>query len=505
MAKFKTNIIKPFKQQGGTFCTFASALEDVGLNINEKNNKVRLSHYAILDIPNCDYTNSNENRNVLNLLTPPDAFYKNIKQSSATYNNDKQINNYARRNIAQSFMSYALNMEAVVRNNNDATSSYDFTRNLTISERVFWKWLKETGAIRWELDKDNYFTEEKNNPDYSRVVQAFGQIDAVAQRSSDYGMYNEIFVNIPTSFGGINNIYFKQVEDDNYTFDKKYKTNCTNRLENHSTSIGNNELLNTPYFDYSTSMKNKNKGEYENGFWYEDITTTNNTEVGYYITDKKLENLNSINKVLKVVSDDASFIIKRSNLDCMSLELDISKLDSLAEESINSFDDLNINTQIYSYTFNAILVYYSIYDGNDNILATNLYGVYFIDSPQQLDANSTNEYFVNFEIPRLTKKKSTTDGFGTSYSFKFNIRTSSLFDGEDDQIYDNSSSENSIVGDFNDVVSYLIETIKLLNKSTKNTFIIQEKYKELNSRFLDLNRNYLELSERVKNLEDKKV
>lgn len=502
MAKFKTSIIKPFKAQGGTFCTFASAMEDVGLNINEKNNKVRLSHYAILDIPNCDYSNHNTNKNVLNLLTPPDAFYKNIKQNTTTYSNNEQTNNYARKNIAQSFMSYALNMEAVIRNNNSATSSYDFSRNLTISERVFWKWLKETGAIRWERvsGKDNYFVEDSDS-EYSRVVQAFGKIDAVAQRSSDYGMYNEIFVNIPTSFGGIDNIYFKQIEDDNYSFNKKYKTECVNRLENHNISNTENGLFNMPYFDFCTSVKNN--GEYKNGFWYGNISVTNNTEVGYYITDKKLNENEELNNRVTIVSQDVSYDITRSKLDCMSLELDINALKSLSNENINSFDELNINSQINSYTFNTILVYYSIYDNNDNILATNLYGVYFIDSPQQLDTNS-NEFFVNFEIPRLTKKKSTTEGFGTSYSFKFNIRTSSLFDGEDDQIYDNSSSENSIITDFNDVVSYLIETINLLNKSTKNTFIIQEKYKELHNRYLDLNENFINLSERVKNLEENK-
>lgn len=509
MAKFKTNTIKPLKKQGGTFCTFASAMEDIGLNINEKNNKVRLSHYAILDIPNCDYSNKNSNKNVFNLLTAPDAFYKNIDNTSLVSDTNDEINNYVRRNIAQSFMSYALNMEAVVRNNNTASSTYDFTRHLTVSERVFWKWLKETGAIRWQRynNEENCFVEEQNNSDYSRVVQAFGKIDAVAMRSSDYGMYNEIFVNIPSSFGGIDNIYFKQINDDNYSFDKNYQTYCTDRLENHNTTITNEEnLLNIPYFDGNSTLNKKDEYTTNNkkGFWYNEITKTSNEKIGYYITDKKLENDTSINDIISIKNKNVNYTITRSKLDCMTLELDLNNINKINNTN-NTFDELNINTQISNYTFNTILVYYSIYDDNDKILATNLYGVYFIDSPQQLNINSSNPSFINFEIPRLTKKQSTVDGFGTSYSFKFNIRSSSLFDGEDDIIYDNSSSENSIVTDFNDVVSYLLETIKLLNKSTKNTFILQEKYKKLENICISQESKINELKNRVKLLEDKKV
>ena len=49
----RTPLIKP-RAQGGTFYTFASALEDIGLNINELGNKVMLSHYALLDLPPFD-------------------------------------------------------------------------------------------------------------------------------------------------------------------------------------------------------------------------------------------------------------------------------------------------------------------------------------------------------------------------------------------------------------------------------------------------------------------
>ena len=504
MANFKTNIIKPFKKQGGTFCTFASAMEDIGLNINEKSNKVRLSHYAILNIPDCDYTNQNPNKNVLNLLSSPDAFHKNSNNSSTGEIDeiDGSENFYVRRNIAQSFMSYALNMEAVIRNNN-SKYSYDFTRNLTIAERVFWKWLKESGAINWQrVDGTSYYKEMDENDSYKKVVQSFGNIDAVAQRSSDYGMYNEVYVNIPTSFGGIENIYFKQVDDDNYSFGREYKTNDINNLEKHSKDVSNALLSCVPFFDYRTSMEETNithKIDGEEGYWFGKITTTQGENAGYYITDAKVVDLDEeLYNTIEVNDGSINYTINRSKLDCMTLELNLNNLNA------NTYDELNINTDINNYPFNTILIYYSIYDNNDNLLSTNLYGVYFIDSVVQIGEANNNDNFINFGIPRLTKKKSTIEGFGTSYSFRFNIRTSSLFEGENDIIYDNASSENSIVNDFNDVVADLNTTLNLLNKYTKYTFILQERYNTLNKKYEDLNKNINSLTQIVNELKNKK-
>ena len=49
--KFKTPLLQPMRTNCGSLYTFSSALEDVGLNINERNNIVKLSKYAILNLP----------------------------------------------------------------------------------------------------------------------------------------------------------------------------------------------------------------------------------------------------------------------------------------------------------------------------------------------------------------------------------------------------------------------------------------------------------------------
>ena len=46
-----TPFVKRMRTQGGTLYTFSSAAEDIGININERNNEVRMSNFALLSIP----------------------------------------------------------------------------------------------------------------------------------------------------------------------------------------------------------------------------------------------------------------------------------------------------------------------------------------------------------------------------------------------------------------------------------------------------------------------
>ena len=51
MANRVTPFVKRMRTQGGTIYTFSSAVEDIGLNINERNNVVKVSNFALLNIP----------------------------------------------------------------------------------------------------------------------------------------------------------------------------------------------------------------------------------------------------------------------------------------------------------------------------------------------------------------------------------------------------------------------------------------------------------------------
>ena len=131
-----TPFVKRMRTNGGTIYTFSSAVEDIGLNINERNNVVKISNFALLNIPSIQQD-------------PPDG----VVQNRFAITNIAGAFGYEQGNpsikdgrvlIAESFENYALNLESNLLNRED----YNPTLIRTVSERVFWKWLKESGAIR---------------------------------------------------------------------------------------------------------------------------------------------------------------------------------------------------------------------------------------------------------------------------------------------------------------------------------------------------------------------
>lgn len=510
MGNLKTPIIRPLRSQGGTFYTFASAVEDIGLNIAERKNKVRLSHYAILDIPDTDENNINENKNKFNFYSCPGAFGRRFFTDAEDNNALNLLTQSCNQSLAQSFMSYALNMETAIINN----SNYDYSTSLTVSERVFWKWLKESGAIRWYKDENGYLREgdindnidKTTNGIYTNVVKAIGKIDGVSQRSSDYGMYNEVYVNIPAAFGTSHPIIFKEVNDNNYSFMNKYESDNPNLIGKHN-DFANNSLYNVGFYDYSDSA-NDAKAYYkfnttENVIWSDEYAkniTDNN--INMYLTDNKVTDHSNPNDLIEICYssyDDnlyPNYKFLRSKYDCMTLDILLNS-EYYTTNNID-YDTLSTSVDSNDYEFNAILVYYSIYDNTDNILATNLYGVYFIDAPKLLEENKDKSF--NFKIPRLNKVKSNIDGFGTSYSFRLNMRTSSIYDNENNIIEDNSSSENSIINDFNNVIAKLNDSIKLLSKNTKHTYILTEKYNTIYNNVSSITQKLNELNNNVNTL-----
>jgi hypothetical protein len=138
----KTPFIRPLQVQGGTFYTFTSSAEDLAFTFNNTTNQFRFSKFALLRIPEIGVPDS--------LAT--DNKFQFLAQGESTIleglNPDQNIN------LAQSFQNYALNLESLLL----SRPQYQRDEKLTVSERVFWKWLKESGAIRFR-DANNL---EKN-------------------------------------------------------------------------------------------------------------------------------------------------------------------------------------------------------------------------------------------------------------------------------------------------------------------------------------------------------
>ena len=136
-------LIRPIRLQGGTFYTFSSASEDLGLSFNSSEKKFRFSKFALLNIPNIENPSTNY-ENYVGFSNTPGAFEE--------IDGSKTNNDY----LAESFQNYCLNLEAMVSSSGD----YDPTLYRTTSERVFFKWLKEMGALRFR--EANIGTEQTN-------------------------------------------------------------------------------------------------------------------------------------------------------------------------------------------------------------------------------------------------------------------------------------------------------------------------------------------------------
>ena len=496
--KLRTPIIMP-RKQGGTFYTFGSAMEDIGLNINESHNRVEISHYVLLDIPN--FANDLDTNNTfLNLSSELD-----YSSSEYTFDSSTQGDFI----FADQFQNYCLNFETVLRNQ----PNYNYASNKTVSERAFWKWL--FGRMKNDDDRfitdGNYIYEKKEKA----IAKAFGAISAGSQRTDDSGLYNETFVQIPSSYGQMR-VLFKKVIDENY-IETSYKgTNINRWIENIDKSEIEYEnkitfYMDSNYFSYpsdetiitdtSTGSKFKVIGtEISNSQitaeWIDEpvdiakngYLSINGEDQKYNKYDQKyFIKSTGISPVSKSDSEDQSNVTYNVNenidYDKFEVEFNIDKLRTYYNNSSLTYDDIGIgNTkndeiekEMYDdFRFNAILVYYSIYDANKTKrLATNAYGLYILDG-----AIESSEINGMFYFPSILKAKSGPNKNGSSYSFRINVKPSTAYSG-DITVNDNSTAGYSMSEDFNDVLRNLTAAVTTMKENAKTLYSMSKDSKDI--------------------------
>ena len=501
--KLRTPIIMP-RMQGGTFYTFGSAMEDIGLNINENHNSVEISHYVLLDIPKFS-----------NGVTPEDV-YLNLESERNYDGKEYTVDSSTQGDFifADQFQNYCLNFETVLRNQD----SYNYASNKTVSERVFWKWLfshLRNEDQRFIKDGDYYY-EKKDKA----IAKAFGAISAGSQRTDDSGLYNETFVQIPSSYGQMR-VLFKSTIDEHY-IEKTYNgTNIDHMIENidesELTNAGKSDIItfkmtddNFSYPDYETTITEKSTGTRlmvistdisrseitcnfldkivtlpENGYLI--INGEDHSYTNYDYHTGKVIKATGISPIAKSDNDNQespSYIVSSGNIyDKFEVEFDITKLRDYYNNSSLTYDDIgmgktnrsDVELEMYDdFRFNAILVYYSIYDSNKTKrLATNAYGIYILDGA--IESSNISQVFY---FPSIIKAKSGANKNGTSYSFRINVKPSTAYSG-DIVVNDNSTAAYSMSEDFNDVLRNLTTAITTLRENTKVLYIISKNNNEM--------------------------
>lgn len=447
-----TPFIRSLQVQGGTFYSFSSSAEDLSFTFNNSINKFKFSKFALLDIPSIN--TGDPLGNSLKLNAPDGAFLDFASGSGQIITNNQNIN------FSQSFQSYCLNLESTIL----STTDYDSSLKQTVAERVFFKWLKEIGGIRYQqanstqvsplLNQNNVTLVEdlpvnqirwvEGDPvagspgsigltgaTYNRVVQYVGNLDIVNSVKNNNNTYSEVYVYVPTKDGNTPTVLFKNNLDENYYPDFSWTNNPSDPLNNEylqgraydelnpsgltNLAIFDDEVLGAPTASFINTMD----GSIGPGNWYSPRAIANT-----YFTDSTFTDPTAL--ILTKTFSAASQTYVRTKLDSVGIDFDPDSYQQIVSDpSISTIEEFNSTSSAQDFDFNAVLIYYDVYDPANPIdSATNLYGVLFLDDIQDQGLNI-------FGIPTLQKYKPNivTKLNGNSYGFKINLK----FDVDIDQ------------------------------------------------------------------------
>ena len=500
----KTPFIRPLQIQGGTFYTFSSSAEDLSFTFNNSDSKFRFSKFALLNIPDIDNSASTQT-NYVRLNGPDSAFLDWANSTQQIITGDANID------FSQSFQSYCLNIESTITGDDQ----YDSSLKQNISERIFFKWLKEIGAIRYSaadstevspaLDQNTVtivndvpITQKRyvegdapygttgaygmTGAPYNRVVQYVGNLDIVNSVKNSTNAYSEVYVYIPTKDGNTPYVLFKNVTDKNYYPDYQWTNNPSNPLNDEylfsrnydetnpsgltTLAIFDDDVLGSPTASYYDTGVN---GSSIAGNWYSPRDTANTYFSENIFTDPS-------NYILTKTDNSNTLVYTRSKLDSIGIDFDPNSYQEiLTNSSISTLEEFNATADAADFEFNAVLIYYDVYDpANPATSATNLYGVLILD-----DVNSEGG---DIYIPRLKKYRPNpvTKLNGNSYGFKINLKFDTDVDqtGVEQAINDYSPFSLSM---FMDAMNVLQDASSTLNNASSD---------------------FIELSNRVTNLEN---
>lgn len=489
-----TPLIKKITNRNGIFYAFQSGVRDSDMANSSNAYRFSFSKYALLNIPNFRVPMDNENfEEVLKLSEEDENFYKRIPNTvqfqavgedvignGDTTSSDKEPQS---KYLAESFQNYCLNMEAVLLSQDEYNYNND---RRTVAERVFFKWLKELGAIRYEEADSNYYTKDVNDDDtthyieerkvqlseddqndisaYNSVVKYINDIQTVYPNVTDI-VTTELYIYVPTEQGASPYVLFTPVSDENYhyytteyanrynTYTNPYLTTtddskylCGRSDNNHPTG-----LVDVPYFDVNTKDDVVTKVVWSSDGstteWYGDATGNG------YVTDSASSDesgnvsgnffKNNIQIYTKTCGNRTVNYV-RPTLDGITIDFNPMNYTTLVENEDEkdkkslTLNDLNSFTQDgRDFEFNAILIYYDMInlleydrdsDGNiiDNKKVTNLYGVYFLnDIEHKQDEYQSN--YIERDIkyaPNAANEDSSTNGNSLAYKINFKSDTS---------------------------------------------------------------------------------
>tara|TARA_R110001583_G_scaffold46526_3_gene145880 strand:+ start:7662 stop:9818 length:2157 start_codon:yes stop_codon:yes gene_type:complete len=433
-----TPLIRTPQADGGTFYTFSSSAKDLSRTLNNDELKLVFSKFVLLNLPDMDRldpTTFSNFQNYMQFDTIDGAIW------SGGLKGDPNVN------FTESLQNYALNLEELIIS--DAT--YDNTTNLTVTERVFFKWLKETGAMRFReatlLEKassvtDKRFVEEdevtSGTRQYRRVVRYIGEIDIVNNVDKAGEAYTELYINVPTEVGRTPTILFDSVSDNNYQPSLKIQGTSEYIMGRNSATVHPQGLDIFAYYDYDQPLQGAGPAGYtlpyatasitdpalpiSGGNWMDEATPPNTVDAYFTEPTTFTSVLNAnIRKIAADYNNPPNFIAAayvRSELDGISVDFNPNDYQQIVQDAtISTIPQFNGTDLAESFEFNAVAVYYDMVDLSDSSKTkTNLYGILILDN---ITPTTDGGYIQRY--PKY-KPNLTTGQNGNSYGFKINLR-----------------------------------------------------------------------------------
>jgi hypothetical protein len=446
-------LIKPIQTKKGMFYTFQSSLEDLTLTFNNNTNKFRFSKFALLRLPEIGIptTLATDNRVQFSALgeTP-------LETGLSTNQNI---------NLALSFQNYALNFESLLI----SQTAYQREKKLNVSERVFWKWIKELGAIRWRPAvvgqngevistlptgekrwAEDFFDSTSSTYDYkARVVQYIGDIDVVNSVRNKDNSYSELYIHVPTNVGNSPTVLFNSKPDVNYHPSMIINNTPSDPLDNeflngrHWTESHPYAGMNlTAFYDLDDGLVEQKQtdtlntvvdwGTISPSYWWGAHSTVNayyTDQAAYFggLYESVVPSMPKNQKIHKSYTDGnantRTVEYLRSTLDGILVDFELSNYQIASENpNIKTLAQLNDSVNNHDFDFNAILIYYDIFDpippanSSEPAVVTNLYGIYFLNKVEQTG--------IDFAIPMITKEKPDVINRtnGNAFAHKINMK-----------------------------------------------------------------------------------
>jgi len=246
---------------------------------------------------------------------------------------------------------------------------------------------------------------------YHKTVKYIGEVNGISNVQEANKAYTEVYAHIPDHTGETPDILFRTNVDVNYKPGMIFPI-IPNQYQ---PEIIGAELFSSPI----VSLPQNYPGSYFAQFDTQDFT--------YEVANG--DSLRRSGNYFGVSGDINSPVINGDSIDGITVDFDTShyvKM-NLPNRSLSNFDQFNglevDNQPPKDFEFNAILWYYTVEDNNGN-KKTNLYGISFLDSPD----NNQNPQEIGLRFAPYKKLVSNGEQDGTSYAFSLNLNFNIIHD-----------------------------------------------------------------------------